>query len=133
MIGCGQEFQQETHHSLHPAYGERYLTGRLVILLLRLFRPPGFIHLVGHHRGGTERHPDDVCLAEEYGEDAEECRGFVTAVQGHEVREENEESRSGICVVEEVEEVEHGEGGQGQGRENSAGGSLSLKEKPWLL
>lgn len=36
----------------------------------------------------------------------------MAAVERHEVGEEDEESRSGIGVVEEVEEVEHREGGQ---------------------
>lgn len=36
----------------------------------------------------------------------------MAAIERHEVGEEDEESRSGICVVEEVEEVKHRKAGQ---------------------
>ena len=130
VTGWREELQREEQHLLSAADRQRDLGRRgLLVPLLRMLHLPGLVHFGSHQRARAEGHPDDVGLAEEHWADAEERRGLVAAVERHEVGEEDEESRSGIGVVEEVEEVEHGEGGQRERWEDSAWGCSCLEER----
>lgn len=112
VAGCGEELQREKNYLLCSAERQRNLgRRRLLIPLFRVLHPPRFVHLGCHQGACAEGHPNDVGLPEEHRADAEQRRGLVAAVERHEVGEEDEESRSSVCVVEEVEEIEHGEGG----------------------
>lgn len=84
---------------------------------------------MSHHGASTERHPDDVGLAEEDGTDTEKRRRFVASIQRHEVHEEGEECGASVSVIQEREEVQHWEHGQSQGREYSTSGRTGLERE----
>lgn len=84
---------------------------------------------MSHHSASTERHPDDVRLAEEDGTDAEKRRRFVASVERHEVHEEGEECGASVSVIQEREEVQHRKCGQNQGREHSTRGRTALERE----
>lgn len=120
--------EHEERHLFHPTEGQGHGGRGPVVPLLCVGRLPGLVQLRRHQRARAKRHPDDVGLAEKHRADPEEGGGLVAAVEGHEVGEEDEESRPRVCVVEKIEKVEDRKGGQGQSRQDPARCRLRLKE-----
>lgn len=121
--------EHEKHHLFYSTKGQRHRRWSLLVPFFHVCCFPGLVQFQRHQCARAKSHPDDVGLAEEHGAASEECWGLVAAVESHEVSEEDEESRSRVCVVEKVEEVEYRKSGQGQSWQDSAWCCVCLKEK----